>query len=108
MSRISKKEALEFAKLCRSNTPEGREAYGRYCRAFRRAYDEGTIGFLERIAEFWPLIKEVNDEIDEMEQNWKGFEKRSKAATKGWEARRRRDAKPQVKRSSSPATISAT
>ena len=107
MSRISKKEALEFASLCRSNTPEGKEAYSRYCRAFRRAYDEGTIGLLERIAEFWPLIKEVNDEIDEMERDWKRFENRSAASVKGWATRRKRAKRRTVASSGHLASVSA-
>lgn len=65
--RVTQQEALRFARRCHAGTPEGRAAYKEFSRMLRRAISEGQVGFESRIAELWPLVKEVNDEIDEME-----------------------------------------
>jgi hypothetical protein len=58
-------EAKRIADLVRLNTPEATEAYSEYCRLLNRALHEGQIGRTDRILQLYPIVREINDEIDE-------------------------------------------
>ena len=51
---------------------------------------EGAVWVPYRVRAFYPLLKEVCEEIDEIERREADYERRRKAAAKGWKARRRR------------------
>ena len=53
------------AELARRQTPEGEQAYSEYCRLLERAVSEGQVGRTDRILQLYPIVREINDEIDE-------------------------------------------
>lgn len=62
------KEAERIAELAELPTDEGRQAYAEYCRLLRRAMTEGHIGLPRRILQLYPIVREINDEIDKIEE----------------------------------------
>ncbi|MGH9936047.1 MAG: hypothetical protein ACREAM_07365 [Blastocatellia bacterium] len=64
---ITPAEARKFAELRHSGTPEGMEAYQRYCRLLSRAVREGRIGEPRHIEVLYPLAVEIRAELGEIE-----------------------------------------
>lgn len=64
------KEAERISELCAPGdyTPERAQAYSEYCRLLSRAINEGQVGRSDRILRLYPIIREINDEIDEIEE----------------------------------------
>lgn len=61
-------EAERIADLVERNTPEATLVYSEYCHMFERAINEGRIGDTDRIRALYPIIHEINQEIDEIEE----------------------------------------
>ncbi|HZF41322.1 MAG TPA: hypothetical protein VE715_21040 [Blastocatellia bacterium] len=76
------KEAERIAELARSQTPEGQQAYTEYCNLLERAVREGQIGRSDRILQLYPIVREINDEIDEAIEESKVMEPIYAAADK--------------------------
>lgn len=84
-------EAQRIASICAESDPTNevrRQAWLDYCAMFRRALDEGRIWTPERVRALYPTLKEIVDEIEEIDRSWAEFEKRSAAALRGWQKRR--------------------
>lgn len=85
-------EAEKFAALCAdsdSYRKESYEAWTAFGVLFRRAV-EGRIWTPERVMALYPVLKEIVDEIEEVDREWAALERRSAAASRGWETRRAR------------------
>lgn len=61
-------EAERIASLVSEHTPESTKVYGEYCRLLNRAVKEGQVGTPERIRALYPILREINDEIDEIHE----------------------------------------
>lgn len=62
-------EAERIAALVDQHTPEARQAYAEYCRLLNRALTEGQVGFY--IREFYPIIRKINDDLDEEREQYR-------------------------------------
>lgn len=66
--KITPSEAAKFARLCLSHTPEGDEAARTFLQMFRRAWLGGRILSVERVQRLYPILVEINAEIDEFDR----------------------------------------
>ncbi len=73
---ITQAQAEEFAALATSGTEEGKAAYMHYSKMLRRAIEQGRVGLYERIVALYPIVVDVNDEIDEINEAWAEEERR--------------------------------
>ena len=60
-------EAERIAAIAQSNdqTPECHEAYHTYCKMLDRAIHEGHVWRPDLVLRLYPIIRDINDEIDE-------------------------------------------
>lgn len=61
-------QAAKFARLCITNTPEGMEAARTFSKMYLRAFREGRLLTPERVAVLYPVLAEINAEIDQTAQ----------------------------------------
>lgn len=76
-----KQETERLAELCNGeDSPEKTAAYSKYCKLLFRAATEGLVGTPDRIRQLYPLVLDINDEIDEINRADKEHQRICEAA----------------------------
>jgi len=73
--KSSSREAAAFARLCATHTDEGMAAFESFCLMLRRALAQGRLCTVERIRILYPVVRAVNNEIDQIARREARFSK---------------------------------
>jgi hypothetical protein len=74
-----KTEEQIFAEAISGNvdfiSPLQHKLYLHFCEEMRKAVDHGRICTPERMAVLYPIFREINREMDEIDAHWKSFDR---------------------------------